>query len=463
MPQIYVLRQKAILLPVLFLLYTIPAFSQAQADTTLTARAVATGPNSNGFYEYLPKGYVEGTTQTYPLIISMHGIGELGNGTTDLPIVLDDGIPMYISDHLFPETVTVNGQTSSFIVLIPQFVAWPLATDVGDVIAYAQQHYRVDPNRIYLAGLSMGGGAVWDYASTSTSNASKLAAIFVVAGAKLMNAQGAANIAATNLPVFATNNLNDPTVPDTVTIDNVNLINSSVPPPAIKAYDTIFNASGHDAWTKSYNPTTIYSNGLNAYQWMLQFSRSVSIPLPLTLTSYTAAPGADDASVNVDWATATEQNNQYFILQRSAEGRSFSDLDTVLPASPNSVAPRSYSYTDRAPLSGDNFYRLTQVDLNGTVNYYGVREVSLSTRKSAVGISPNPCTDQIHVLFNNVATGQLAIEIIDAQGRAVRRWSAQKEQTDWSNTYAVGDLPPGQYFLQLTIGHERKVESFVKL
>jgi predicted esterase len=463
MPQIYLLPRKVVFLPVFFLFFSVPAFSQAQADTTLTPRAIATGPNSNGFYEYLPKGYVQGTTETYPLIISMHGIGELGNGTTDLPNVLDDGIPMYINQHQFPETVTVNGQTSSFIVLIPQFVAWPLATDVGDVITYAQQHYRVDPNRIYLAGLSMGGGAVWDYASTSTSNSSNLAAIFVVAGAKLMNAQGAANIATTNLPVFATNNLNDPTVPDTVTIDNVNLINSSVPAPAIKAYDTIFNATGHDAWTKSYNPSTIYSNGLNAYQWMLQFSRSISIPLPLTLTSYTAALSADDAGVNVNWATATEQNNRYFILQRSADGNSYSDLDTVSPASPNSTAPRSYSYSDRSPLSGNNFYRLTQVDLNGTVNYYGIREVSLTTGKSAVGISPNPCTNQIRVLFNNAATGQLAIEIIDAQGRVVRLWSAQKDQSNWSNIFTVGDLPPGQYFLQLTVGHERKVESFVKL
>ncbi|HTR30693.1 MAG TPA: T9SS type A sorting domain-containing protein [Puia sp.] len=461
MPQVYAKSRKGILLLLVLILFRHLAFSQAEADTTLTPRFIATGPNSNGFYEYLPKGYVEGTA-SYPLIVALHGISELGNGTTQLPNILDDGIPMYITQHLFPETVTVDGQTSSFIVILPQFVAWPVATDVDDVITYAQQHYRVDKNRIYLTGLSMGGGAVWDYASTSTTFASNLAAIFVVAGAKAMNAQGAANIAKSNLPVFATNNSADPTVPDTVTINNVDLINSSVPPPAIKAIDTIFDATGHDAWTKSYDPSTIYDNGLNAYQWMLRYSRSVSTPLPLSLISYTATLAANDAGVDIDWETAAEQDNKYFVLQRSGDGRSFDDLDTVAPASPNSSTSRSYSYVDRSPLEGENFYRLTGVDENGDVHYYGIREVSLSFAKPAASISPNPCTDHVVVQWNDPALGSLAVDVIDTRGRTIHRWMEQKQQPDWRGTFAVGDLPPGQYFLQLTVNHSRRVETFIK-
>lgn len=456
--------RKIILLPVLSFFCSNTAICQEEADTTLTARFISTGPNSNGFYEYLPKGYTGGTA-TYPLIVALHGISEVGNGTTQLPNILDDGIPMYITQHLFPQTVTVNGQTSSFIVIMPQFVIWPVATDVDDVITYAEQNYRVDKNRIYLTGLSMGGGAVWDYASTSTTFASKLAAIFVVAGAKAMNAQGATNIAISNLPVYATNNSDDPIVPDTVTINNVNLINSSIPAPAIKALDTVFNATGHDAWTKSFNPFTTYNNinGLNAYQWMAQYSRSISTPLPLTLTGYTATLASNDASVAIEWVTATEQNNRYFILQRSGDGKSFSDLDTVAPVSPTSEVARSYSYVDQSPLNGDNFYRLTQTDEDGITHYYGVREVSLPAGKPDIGVSPNPCTDQIFVRWNDPAVGRLSIEVIDAEGHLIRLWEAQKSQADWSGSFSVSDLPRGQYFLQLTVSHVRRVEPVIKL
>lgn len=462
MSQIYHLRQKLILLPTLMLVFAGSAFAQAEADTTLTPRFIATGPNSNGFYEYLPKGYVGGTAK-YPLIISIHGDGELGNGTTQLPNVLDDAIPMYINQHMFPESVTVNGQTTSFIVIMPQFVAWPVDADVDDVIAYAEQNYRVDENRIYLTGYSMGGGVTWTYAGDGTANASKLAAIFVVAGAKAMNAQMADIISASNLPVFATNNSGDPTIPDTVTINNVNLINAAVPPPTIKAIDTIFNASGHDAWTKSYNPFTIYADGLNVYQWMAQYSRAITEPLPLVLTSYTAALAPDNAGVDIGWTTTSEQNNKYFILQRSGDGQSFSDLDTVVPASPNSATARSYTYVDQSPLGGNNFYRLTQVDLNGAVNYYGIREVSLPTGKTTLGVSPNPCTDHIFVRLEDAEAGPLTVDIIDAQGRVLHRWTSQKQQPDWSETFIVSDLPPGQYFLQLTVNHERQVQAFIKL
>lgn len=467
MPQFYFLRQKAVLLPVLillpasFLLSAASAFSQAEADTTLTPRYIATGPNSNGFYEYLPKGYVEGTAK-YPLIVCLHGEGEQGNGTTQLPLLLNDAIPKYISQHLFPESVTANGRTSSFIVIMPQFVAWPVNTDVDAVITYAEQHYRVDEDRIYLTGYSEGGGVAWTYAGSSTTYASKLAAMFVVCGAKAMNQQMADVIAVSNLPVFATNNSGDPTINYTVTVDNVDMINAAVPPPTVKAIDTIFNASGHDAWTKSYNPFTIYDNGLNVYQWMAQYSLATSVPLALTLTGFTADLAADNTAVDIDWSTATEQNNKYFILQRSGDGQTFSDLDTVVPATPNSAAARSYSYVDRSPLAGNNFYRLTQVDESGTVNYYGIREISLPPGKAALTISPNPCTDHILVRFEDGTSGNLSVDIIDARGQVLRRWPSQKQQALWSDTIITGDLPPGQYFLRLTVGKERLIQGFIK-
>src|SRR4051812_39404426 len=97
-------------------------YNQAEAQTH-TPKYISTGANSNGFYEYLPAGYNTNSTQTYPLIIYMHGIGELGDGSPgQLPRLLWGGIPMAINNGVFPSSVTVNGQTHSFIVISPQFI-----------------------------------------------------------------------------------------------------------------------------------------------------------------------------------------------------------------------------------------------------------------------------------------------------------------------------------------------------
>ena len=92
------------------------------------------------------------------------------------------------------------------------------------MINYALQHYRVDPTRIYLTGLSMGGGATWDYPAyggTNGSYAMKIAAILPVSGADTLYRDGSQTIASANLPVYATHNQDDPTVPSVYTVANV--------------------------------------------------------------------------------------------------------------------------------------------------------------------------------------------------------------------------------------------------
>src|SRR5687767_1334974 len=72
-----------------------------------------------GFHEYKPANYNTNTTTKYPLIIFLHGIGERGNGTTQLANVAGTAIPRYIKDG-DPMTFTWNGKTETFLVLSPQ-------------------------------------------------------------------------------------------------------------------------------------------------------------------------------------------------------------------------------------------------------------------------------------------------------------------------------------------------------
>ncbi|HVB03610.1 MAG TPA: hypothetical protein VNE41_07800 [Chitinophagaceae bacterium] len=255
-----------------------------KATTTVQSLVVETAPpiqtpqyisinaNIGGFYQALPAKY-SSTTQKYPLMIFCHGIGELGNGSaSQLPRVLRNGPPKLINNKTFPPSFTVNGNTYSFIVISPQFKAWPQPADIQAVINYAIAHYRVDLTRIYLTGLSMGGGVTWSYPAAGTLYASRLAAILPIAGAAYPEPFKTKPISETNLATWALQNQYDPTVPSWYSVDFVKYINAYIPTPNPKAILTLFNASGHDSWDEAYNPA-FKQNNMNVYQWMLQYSR----------------------------------------------------------------------------------------------------------------------------------------------------------------------------------------------
>ena len=105
---------------------------------------------------------------------------------------------------------TVNGQTQSFLVLSPQlnynYGSWQNFY-VDEMLKYAKNNLRVDVNKIYLTGLSLGGGGTWKYASASTANASQFAAIAPVCGT--CDYSNLCNISQSNTPVWAFHALDD--------------------------------------------------------------------------------------------------------------------------------------------------------------------------------------------------------------------------------------------------------------
>jgi len=240
------------------------------APAVQTAVSAKVSANIGGFYQALPARY-DSTTKKYPLLIFLHGVGETGNGTTQISSLLVNAVPKLLNQKTFPPQFTVNGANYSFIVINPQFSTWPQPTDVNAMIDYAVAHYRVDESRIYVSGLSMGGGAAWDYAAAYPA---RIAAVVPICGASWPTKDVIGNIAKANLPVWAFHNNDDGTVGVNTTITNVDNINSFNPP--ITAKKTIWPNGGHDAWTKATNPATRESDGKNMYEWMLQFQRTVS-------------------------------------------------------------------------------------------------------------------------------------------------------------------------------------------
>lgn len=223
--------------------------------------------NSNcaGYYKAIPTRY-DSSAKKYPLILFIHGIGELG---TDLSKMLRAGLPRLINRKMFPADFEVNGQHFSFIVISPQFKKWPTNDEVKNVLDYAIRNFRIDTSRVYITGLSMGGGVTWEF---DAQYGGSVAAIAPICGGSWPDIKRAEKIASFDLPVWAFHNADDNTVPVSYTVDYVKKINSFNP--SVKAKYTTWLTGGHDSWTKAYDPAT-KEDGKNVYEWMLQYRRLV--------------------------------------------------------------------------------------------------------------------------------------------------------------------------------------------
>jgi lysophospholipase L1-like esterase len=346
------------------LLFSIVVFAQTQTAVNLSS--TINRANSRGFYRYLPADY-NSSTKNYPLIIWVHGAGQIGQGNAaDLPKVLEWGTPKIISEGGFPSSFSVGSEDFSFIVISPQFIGWPSGGNIAGILSYVMNNYRVDPERVYLMGISAGGGGVWQYASASVANSNNLAAIIPFCGATDASQVLAGRIAAANLPVWAFHNTNDGTVPVAYSRNWRNLINAYQPTPNPLAKLTEFpvvssNAViAHECWSlatlPSYKP-----EGINIYEWMLRYKKRM-------------------ANINAQ-PIANAGQDQGVVLPAAAvlNGSSSSDPDGVIVSYSwtKLSGPSSYSFTDStlANTSVSNLsqgtyqFRLTVTDnLGGTSN-----------------------------------------------------------------------------------------------
>lgn len=138
-------------------------------------------------------------------------------------------------------------------------------------------------------------------------------------------------------------------------------------------------------------------------------------PLPVELLSFMAETrGAD---VHLTWATASERMNHRFEVQRSSDISTWITVGTVQGAG-NSSSRIDYAFRDPAPLHGQSYYRLRQVDTDGTMNHSHVQPIWFSSvRPITVLLHPNPATDQVTVRTDRAVDG--TVLVLNAMGQPV--------------------------------------------
>jgi predicted peptidase len=258
---------------VVMLCLIVPFIASAQLTVLTAKRIKAANGQYIGFYQSVPPGWSTSTTK-YPVIVFLHGIGERGNGTTELSRVKSVAIPRYISQKTRTMRYYVNGKWQTFVVVCPQlsssYGSWQNFY-VDEMINYAIKYLKGDPNRIILTGLSLGGGGVWKYASSSSTNASKLAAIVPICGSNGM--VNASYIATHRVATWAFHSINDPRIPYSYTKAAVSKINALSP--LYKALLKSYTEATHSIWDRAYDQTHTYQNP-HVFEWMLKQNKALS-------------------------------------------------------------------------------------------------------------------------------------------------------------------------------------------
>ncbi|WP_242920500.1 T9SS type A sorting domain-containing protein [Pontibacter liquoris] len=191
-------------------------------------------------------------------------------------------------------------------------------------------------------------------------------------------------------------------------------------------------------------------------RWTISEDQPITV-LPVELVRFTAH--ARGNRVEVAWQTASEEANDHFTVQRSADGKTFSEVGKVYGHGTTSQVSH-YTFTDEQPLSGTSFYRLKQVDEDGSATYSGIVSVSSAAATSIASVYPTITSQFLSVEWSGQQPLQQAL-ILDMRGKQV--WQQKISGADGLQELDVSSLRSGTYVLVLLDGTgQRSTSRFLK-
>jgi hypothetical protein len=182
---------------------------------------------------------------------------------------------------------------------------------------------------------------------------------------------------------------------------------------------------------------------------------------PMLLLSFTGTSQANVATLQ--WATENETNSKWFVIERSGAAGGFDSIGVIEGI--NNGNETYYSFTDAYMLSGNNYYRLREVDMTGAVRYSIVVTLSSMQVSSKMEVYPNPAVASINFSVPSATPQTVLVQVYSMTG--VLMINAQQELVAGNNleTLTVGNLRAGNYILKVSSqnGSSQFVQPFVKI
>lgn len=202
------------------------------------------------------------------------------------------------------------------------------------------------------------------------------------------------------------------------------------------------------------------------FDWQISYARNCArvpvvaqigscTPLPVRYISFTAEEVED--VVYLDWATASETNNQYFDIQRSIDGRNFVSIGRVNGQGTTHELNRYY-FTDLSAPASTIYYRLQQTDMDGTTSLSKVVTV-FNDKASSLSLYPNPFTKETNLRIQSKFDYKINIRILDTSGK-----NLYSSEHSTNENISVGEhLSDGVYIVEILSEYENKRVRVVKM
>jgi hypothetical protein len=179
--------------------------------------------------------------------------------------------------------------------------------------------------------------------------------------------------------------------------------------------------------------------------------------LPVSLTSYTAS--VKNNFIQLDWKTVSEQNNEYFTILKSLDGKLFENIGRVNGVG-NSDKLQNYSFVDKNPSKGVAYYKLMQYDFDGKEAELGIKTVSINMQDDYLTTYPNPASDYIRInTRNNKFTGTMSVKLYDLNGAILMSKSFGESSNEIE--LPLINISSGKYLVSITSNDQVIIKKII--
>jgi N-acetylneuraminic acid mutarotase len=183
-----------------------------------------------------------------------------------------------------------------------------------------------------------------------------------------------------------------------------------------------------------------------------------SAPAPVELVDFNVTAEGENALL--EWTTASELNNDFFSVERSGDGHNYATIGQI-PGQGTSDEINEYRFSDGQPLNGTSYYRLKQVDFDGSFSYSSVQEFYFINE--TIDIYPNPIGPDgvlfLELTFNRQK--EIHVNMIDITGRSVYESTLTTRRGQDLKSLSVPVLPKGIYWVKITSNEGRLAQKMI--